>query len=216
LGHQVASLILFGSALEKGCSKESDIDLLLLVYDPVKSSEVDRLTSEAMKIIESYRSKGYILSLNVLTLSEFMKLLIEGNTMAVKIVSTGHPIIGGGLFKSLRRFVEKNPPALDRDQIIKSSVTLMTTARALLESARRDLFTACGYLKTVTGYLLAISTSIADPDKAIDVADKKLGDIYTSLKTLCKQALQGNITPQILEEISRKLEELLEEHFKQK
>jgi len=149
-------------------------------------------------------------------LSEFIKLLIEGNTLALKIVTTGYPIIGGGLFKSLRRFVEKNPPALNRDQIIKSSVTLMATARALLESARRDLFTACGYLKTATGYLLAISTSIADPDRAIDVADKKLSDIYTSLKTLCKQALQGNVTPQALEEISRKLEELLEEHFKQK
>jgi len=216
LGHHVASLILFGSALEKGCSKESDIDLLLIVYDPVEIRRVDKIVGEAMKIANSYRTKGYILSLNVLPLSEFMKLLFEGNTMAVKIVSTGYPIIGGGLFKSLRRFVEKNPPALNRDQIIKSSVTLMATARALLETARRDLFTVCGYLKTATGYLLAISTSIADPDKAVDVADKKLSDIYTSLKTLCKQALKGDITPKTLEEISSKLEELLEEHFKQK
>jgi len=216
LGHHVASLILFGSALEKGCSKESDIDLLLIVYDLAESRGVDKITGEVMNIVNSYRTKGYMLSLNVLPLSEFMELLFEGNTMAVKIVSTGYPIIGGGLFKSLRRFVEKNPPAINRDQIIKSSVTLVATARALLESARGELFTACGYLKTVTGYLLAINTNIADPEKAINVADKKLGDIYTSLKSLCKRALKGITAPQELEEISRKLEELLEEHFKQK
>jgi len=214
LGHHVASLILFGSALEKGCSKESDIDLLLLVYDPAEGRRGSKSVNEVMRTVDSYKSKGYTLSMNILTLSEFVKLLVEGNTLALKIVSTGYPIIGEGLFNSLRRFIEKNPPALDRDQIIKSSATLTTAARALLETARRDLFTACGYLKTATGYLLAISTGIADPDKAIDVADKKLSDIYTSLKTLCKQALQGNITPQTLEEISRKIEELLEEHFK--
>jgi len=152
--------------------------------------------------------------MNVLTLSEFVKLLVEGNTLALKIVSTGYPIIGESLFRSLRRFIEKNPPVLDRDQIIKSSATLTTAAKTLLETARRDLFTACGHLKTATGYLLAISTGITDPDKAIDIADKKLSSIYTSLKTLCKQALKGDITPKTLEEISSKLEELLEEHLK--
>jgi len=180
----------------------------------VDSRRGGRLVNEAVKIVESYRLKGYMLSMNVLTLSEFVKLLVEGNTLALKIISTGYPIIGEGLLRSLRRFIEKNPPALDRDQIIKSSATLTIAARALLETARRDLFTACGYLKTATGYLLAISTTIADPDKATDVADKKLSNIYTSLKTLCKQALKGNIIPQTLEEISRELEELLEEHFK--
>jgi len=215
LGHHVASLILFGSALEKGCSRESDIDLLLLIYDPVEGSKVDRLTGEAMKIVESYRSKGYILSLNVLTLSEFIKLLIEGNTLALKIVTTGYPIIGEGLFKSLRKFVEGKPIALDRIHLIESSTQLVSTARALLEVSKRDLFTACGYLKTATGYLLAINTNIIDPDRAIDIADKRLSETYLTLKSLCKQALKGNITPQTLEELTHKLGELLKEYSNQ-
>jgi len=157
-----------------------------------------------------------MLSLNVLPLSEFMKLLFEGNTMAVKIVSTGYPIIGEGLFKSFKRFVEENPPALDRDQIIKNSITLMATAKVLLESTRRELFTACGYLKTATGYLLAINTNITDPEKAINIADKRLSDIYMTLKSLCKRALKGITAPQELEEIIRKLEGFLEENFVQK
>jgi len=118
LGHHVASLILFGSALEKGCSKESDIDLLLIVYDPAEISRVDKIVGEAMKIANSYRTKGYILSLNVLPLSEFMKLLFEGNTMAVKIVSTGYPIIGGG-FSS--RLEDSSKRALQPSIGIKSS-----------------------------------------------------------------------------------------------
>jgi len=61
LNHYVASLILFGSALEKGCSKESDIDLLLIVYDPVDSRRGSRLVNEAVKLVESYRLKGYML-----------------------------------------------------------------------------------------------------------------------------------------------------------
>jgi len=212
LGHHIASLILFGNALEKGCSKESDIDLLLLVYDLVESSKVDQLTGEAMKIIESYRSKGYILSLNVLTMSEFIELLIEGNTLTLKIVTTGYPIIGEGLYKSLRKFIERKPIALDRTHLIESYTQLVSTARALLEVSKRDLFTACGYLKTAIGYLLAINTNIIDPDRAIDIADKRLSETYLTLKSLCKQALKGNITPQTLEEITHKLGELLKDY----
>lgn len=207
VGDGTFTLVLFGSSLVKGCSKDSDIDLLLLVYDNVLNIRGESLFKGVSDIVKRYEAKGYRLSLNLLALSDFMKKLMQGDSFAIKIVNTGVALAGDNLFSSIRRFVEKSPITQDKEYLAKTVVSLVDEAAAVLEASKRDLFVVCGHLKTAVGYLLTLMTGIEDPEKAIDKADNRVREIYLTLKDYCKRALKGELPPVALDEVLRRTRE---------
>ncbi|QXJ32995.1 nucleotidyltransferase domain-containing protein [Saccharolobus shibatae] len=204
VGDNSASLILFGSSLDKGCNKESDIDLLLLVHDNVFKEGLFRGISE---VIKQYEANGYVLSLNLLPVSDFIKKLVQGDSFAVKIVNTGYPITGVNLYSSLKKLAEKLPVAQNKEQLINNVVSMVNDAGAILEASKRDLFIVCGNLKSAMGYVLTLTTGIEDPEVAVNKADREVSEIYLALKGYCKQALRGHLPPSVLEDILRRVRE---------
>ena len=207
-GSRLAAVILYGGAIEKGCRRkdEGDVDILILVYDSV-GGDVNYET--VVELVKKYYNIGYMISANVLLLSDFIKRLINGDSLAIKILVNGYPIIGKELINSFKRFIEINPPMLNNEYILRGVISLYQDAKALLEICRRDLVIICGYLKTAVGYILAIRSGTYDPDKATDIVHDEVSYVYITLKSYCKQALKGELSPRQLEDIITKIKELL-------
>ena len=207
IGEEAFTLVLFGSSVDKGCRKDGDIDLLLLVYDNVLNGRGESLLKGVSEVVKRYEAIGYRLSLNLLALSDFIRKLVQGDSFAIRIVKSGYAVTGVNLFSSIRSFVERSPIPLDKEYLAKTIVSLVDDASAILEASKRDLFVVCGHLKTAVGYLLTLMTGIDDPEKAIDKADGKIGEIYLTLKDYCKRALKGELPPAALDEVLRRTRE---------
>ncbi len=187
----ILMLIVYGGVLENGCRSDSDIDLLMVTRD---NCDVDE--GAVNEIVERYRREGVVLSLNIITLSDLLKAINYGDTLALKATITGFPIIGHDIFHSIRKFASNLHHSLQlNDNLLREKViTLINEAEALLSLAHRDLYSACGRVKTALGYILAIKTGSYDPDSASKIiANEDVSKAYMSISNLCKSILNGSI-----------------------
>ena len=208
-------LLLYGGVLENGCRRGGDIDLLMIVYDgcPVDQSVVS-------KILDEYYNRGYPVSLSILPLSETVERVLKGDSLITKAVAGGYPLLGVYSHGSLKKLLERLSPFIlggtasniNRDALFEWAHTLLRDARALVNIAARDLYSACGHVKTAAGYLVAAKTGLYDPEneKAVKAGRGPVA-LYQEVSRLCKSALKGRASPDDINRIIDATERALRE-----
>ena len=193
----ILMLILYGSSLEKGCNKQSDIDLLLVTPDNCLYSK-----SSINEIYKKYKSEGYTISLNVVPFSKLLEYIALGDTLVLNAIIKGLPLMGHDVATSLKNYLASpSVVRVDRTFILDKINTLLREADALYNFFIRDLYTSCSTLKTALAHVITLKTNNYDPNLALNALnDNELVDIYNELTTLCHKILAEDAS---LSEISK-------------
>jgi len=204
----IKSIIMFGSSAKKVSTKDSDIDIIIIIDDVAIQWDAELVAHYRETLAETIKANPYKKSLHINTvkLSTWWEDLMRGDPIIVNILRYGDSLIDfGGFFNPLKVLLKNGKIKSTPESIytlLQRAPNHMARARTSILATVDGLYWAC--VDAAHAALIAAKITPASPEQIPTILtttfvnrrmlDKKLVRHYTNLHELAKQIIHGKIT----------------------